>query len=94
LLQVRDTGIGIPSDKLELVFEKFTQADGSMTRRYGGTGLGLSIVRQLVEVMRGSISVESRVGEGTTFSVALSLPLDATGVAGEEELVSREAKLC
>jgi signal transduction histidine kinase len=94
LLQVRDTGIGIPSDKLELVFEKFTQADGSMTRRYGGTGLGLSIVRQLVEVMGGSISVESRVGEGTTFSVALSLPLDATGVAGEEELVSREAKLC
>ena len=63
-----DTGIGIPEDKLQTVFESFAQANASDTRKYGGTGLGLSISRQLVEMMGGQISIESEEGSGTTFS--------------------------
>jgi signal transduction histidine kinase/response regulator RpfG family c-di-GMP phosphodiesterase/HPt (histidine-containing phosphotransfer) domain-containing protein len=75
-LAVEDTGIGIPEDKLENVFEKFSQADASTTREYGGTGLGLSICKQLVELMGGTIAATSRSGSGSTFWFTLPLRLE------------------
>jgi CheY-like chemotaxis protein len=72
---VRDTGIGIPEDKRSVIFEAFSQADGSTTRQFGGTGLGLTISSQLASLMNGRIGVESRPGEGSCFH--LSLPVGA-----------------
>jgi len=71
--EVRDTGIGIPPDKLQAIFEPFKQADGSTTRKYGGTGLGLSITTQLVNMMGGRIWVESELGRGSAFHFTVRL---------------------
>lgn len=73
VFEVTDTGIGIPPEKLERIFERFSQAEESTTRRFGGTGLGLTIARLIVETMGGRIEVASQVGQGTTFTVHLKL---------------------
>ena len=87
---VLDTGPGIPADKLEHIFDKFTQADTSTTREFGGTGLGLAITRELVGMMGGELRVESTLGQGAKFSFTLGLPTSCTRPApvatGEWEL--------
>jgi signal transduction histidine kinase/ActR/RegA family two-component response regulator len=82
-LAVEDSGIGVPPEKREMIFEPFQQADSSTTRRFGGTGLGLPISKRLVEAMGGRIGVETRAGGGSTFWV--SLPLRAAPAAAAQE---------
>jgi PAS domain S-box-containing protein len=79
-LEVHDTGCGVPDDAKPRMFQKFQQADGSITRRFGGTGLGLSICRQLVELMGGTIGVSDRAGGGSVFWVEIALPLADSAV--------------
>jgi PAS domain S-box-containing protein len=98
-ISVQDTGIGIPPEKQKLIFETFTQADSSTTRRYGGTGLGLAITKALVEKMDGSIWVESEEGEGSEFTFTLKLkesdpsaaaaisPLDTDDLIGKDVFI-------
>jgi PAS domain S-box-containing protein len=86
--RVKDSGIGIPPEKHELIFERFKQADNHTNRKYGGTGLGLSITRKLVELMEGRISVESMSGAGSTFIV--TLPLETTPALPEQVEKKRE----
>jgi PAS domain S-box-containing protein len=85
--EIRDTGIGIPREKLDVIFDSFTQANSSTTREYGGTGLGTTISKQLVEMMHGQIGVKSREGEGTTFWFSIAFPKqNQTPVAARPEL--------
>lgn len=76
VINVKDTGIGIPADEADRIFEKFTQADTSTTRKYGGTGLGLSISHGLITAMGGKINLTSEVDKGSNFKIEFTLPLD------------------
>jgi PAS domain S-box-containing protein len=82
-LAVRDTGIGIPADQVECLFQPFTQAETSTTRRYGGTGLGLTISKHLAELMGGTIWIESTEGEGSTFHLTIQVEQAAPDITPE-----------
>jgi PAS domain S-box-containing protein len=92
---IRDTGIGIPQDKIEVIFHRFTQVDSSTTRKYGGTGLGLSIVKHLVERMGGAVWVESSIGKGSSFYFTVTfeisdkaVSLNTTDYIGQQRMVA------
>ncbi len=92
VFEVVDSGIGMTGEQLNLLFQPFVQADGSISRRFGGTGLGLAISRRLVRLMGSDISVESRFGQGSAFRFMLELPIAAPIVATAIETGSRESE--
>lgn len=89
-IRIEDTGVGIPDEKLEAIFEAFQQADGSISRKYGGTGLGLSISRELIRMLGGEIQLHSKVNVGSVFSVFLPIN-DHSGISAEASHSSNEA---
>lgn len=86
--EVKDTGIGIEDDKINIIFNPFTQNDASTTRKYGGTGLGLAICKKLVDLKGGDIRVESKIGEGSTFIVDLPFEIDTSESEEKNNLIS------
>ena len=91
VLAVHDSGIGMTAEQLARLFQPFTQADASTTRKYGGTGLGLTISKRFAQMMGGDIAVTSRLGEGSTFTVRLPLDARATAARPPEPAVASEA---
>lgn len=89
-VKVQDTGIGIAQDKIESIFDEFQQADNTTTREYGGTGLGLAITRRLVQAHSGTISVESKLGEGSTFTFYLPISEDQSKTAKSAQKQSKQ----
>lgn len=90
---VEDTGIGISKEKIEKIFEPFTQGDESITRKYGGTGLGLTICKNIVEELGGEIFVESKEGQGSKFNVILTLKEIFTETSNEKILIKKSSKM-
>ncbi|MFV0422569.1 ATP-binding protein [Oleidesulfovibrio sp.] len=93
-ITVTDTGIGIPGDSQQKIFESFTQADSSITRQFGGTGLGLAICKMLTSMMGGSLSIESEQGRGTSAHIDISLKTHSLGKEEPQEEVTRPAPSC
>jgi signal transduction histidine kinase len=90
-IEVIDSGVGIPQEKLNTIFESFSQADASVTRKYGGTGLGLTIVKQLVELQKGRISVTSKENEGSSFTVLVPYGIGKKGAMTQSSPKNEQA---